>query len=48
MNSIFLQLLHEDGRRGMHTGIKIHIFIVFFPEIPQKITDFKYNAADWR
>jgi len=41
MNSIFLQLFHEDGRTVMNT------FIVFFPELPQTFTDFMYIVADW-
>ena len=35
MSSTFIQLLHEDGRKEINTGTKRHIFVAFFPELPQ-------------
>jgi len=47
MNSIFLQLLHEDGRTVVHTGNKRQNFCSFLPRNTKEITDFMFIAADW-
>jgi len=44
MRSAFIELLHEDGR----TEIKEtkDIFLAFFPELTQTVTQWMYIAAD--
>jgi hypothetical protein len=38
MHSTFPQLLDEGGQTEMYKGKKRHIFVTFFPEIPQRVT----------
>jgi hypothetical protein len=38
MHSIFPQLLHEGGKTEMNKVSKRHVFVTFFPEIPQRVT----------
>jgi hypothetical protein len=47
MSSAFLQLLHEDGWTESNEGNKRQRFVVFFPELPQTVTELMYIAAGW-
>ena len=47
MHSAFLKLLHEDGRTVMYKGTRRHIFVTFFPEIPQAVTEWMYIVGVW-
>jgi len=46
MSSKFLQLLHEDGRTESNEGNKRQLFVTFFPELPQTVTELMFFAAD--
>jgi len=47
MTSTFLLLLHEDGRTESNEGNKRQYFVVFFPELPQTVTELMNIALDW-
>jgi hypothetical protein len=38
MRSAFIELLHEDGRTEINKGTERHIFLNFFPELTQTVT----------
>ena len=46
MHSAFIELLHEDGRTKINKGTKRGIFLAFFPELIQTVTQWMYFAAE--